>query len=600
MLHLNHGGRIVPDVASSAAKEAATKLGLRVAKVPEDKTTPFGYLLPGLKTIPGDPEKVAVDLRVLGSALIDTTPASPPGGARVASTIPAVYTYWGQFIDHDMTANTDRDSKISDITKTPLLPVKPDDVVKGLRNLREPTLALDHVYGNGPGLSPGERKPDRGGSDKGFYDGPRLRVGHNEAGPQIRGVRIPPVDDMRRDLPRIGGLLAEGVITEEDIPESLRDDPNRDTRAFIGDLRNDENLIVAQFHLSFLRFHNEAVGAIEADPKAFGLGKDPKPDKVYQAARRLTTLHYQWLVVNDYLTTVCKKSVVDDILKNGAKFYKPLQGGELYMPLEYSVAAFRFGHSMVRGGYDHNRNFGKGVDPQRPLIPFASFALLFLFTGNGHGFDPSGDSTSSMSRSLPFFNEKTLPFNWCIEWDRMTRKDDPDETHFARRIDTKLVPPIHNMVNEATAAALQDPAHEPLRRMLRNLAVRNLLRAYVLSIPTGQAVADALGVEKLTEDELKQGNSPEVNEALENGDFLDNTPLWFYVLKEAEVKEEGNRLGEVGSRLVVETQLGVMKNDKGSYLNEKNGWDPSKGIKLSEGRQIRTIRDFFEFAKLSH
>ena len=601
MLHLNHGGRILPDDASDSAKEAARKQGNRIGKVPPDKTTPFDYMLPGLETIPGDPDTVAADLKALGAALVDSAPGAPPaGGARVSSTIPAVYTYWGQFIDHDMTANTDRDSATSDITKTPLTPVKPEDVVKGLRNLREPTLDLDHVYGNGPGLSPNERKPDPGGSDKGFYDGPRLRVGHNEAGPQIRGVRIPPVDDMRRDLPRVGPLLAEGVITEADIPESLRNDPNRDTRAFIGDLRNDENLIIAQFHLSFLRFHNEVVDAIEDDPKAFGLSQNPKPNKVFEAARRLTTLHYQWLVVHDYLKTVCKPSVVDDVLANGAKFYKPLQGGELYMPLEYSVAAFRYGHSMVRGGYDHNRNFGKAVPPNPNLIGFASFALLFLFTGNGHTFNPSNNPASTQSTSKPFLNEKTLPFNWCIEWDRMTRKDDPDEAHFARKIDSKLVPPIHNMVNEATDASIQDPANEPLRRMLRNLAVRNLLRGYLLSIPTGQAVADAMGVAKLTEDELKQGNSPAVNAALEEGGFLDNTPLWFYVLKEAEIKEDGNRLGELGSRLVVETQIGIMKNDKKSFLNESNGWDPSEGIKLSGGGEISSIREFFEFAKLSH
>jgi hypothetical protein len=598
MLHLNHGGRILPETASQSAKDAATKQGHRLGKVPNDKTTPFGYMLPALNTqatshIQGDPTQVAADLKVLGAALVDSPqPGAPPPN----STIPAVYTYWGQFIDHDMTANTDRDSATSDITKTPLTPVKPADVVAGLRNLREPTLDLDHVYGNGPGLRPNERKPDPGGSDKGFYDGARLRLGTLTP---VGGAKIPPVTDEQRDLPRIGPLLAANVITQADIPDSLKTDPNRDTRAFIGDLRNDENLIVAQFHVSFLRFHNAVVEAIEDDPQAFGLpANNPKADKVFGAARRLTTLHYQWLVVNDYLKTVCKQSVVDDVVANGAQFYQP-QGNKLFMPLEYSVAAFRFGHSMVRGAYDHNRNFGAAVPPEANITNVATFAQLFQFTGNGHVFNPPTDETSTTSSSQPFRGAPTLPSNWPIEWDRFTRKDDANAAHFARKIDTRLVPPIHNMVNEGTAAQIQDNANTPLRRMLRNLAVRNLLRGYLLSIPTGQAVADAMGVAKLTQAELQQGNSQAVNDALGAGGFLQNTPLWYYVLKEAEVKENGNRLGELGSRIVVETQVGIMKKDQKSFFNENGGWDPSMGVRLPQDRQIRSIRDFFEFAGLS-
>ena len=597
MLDLNHGGRLIPDSASNTAKQAAKKQGHHVGRFPDDLTTPFGYLLPALTSepgahIPGDPATVATNLKALGAALVDNAPPPPP---RVSSTIPAVYTYWGQFIDHDMTANTDRDSSTSDITKDPLVPVPPDEVAQKLRNLRRPTFDLDHVYGNGPGLTPNEHKPDPGPADKGFYDGPRLRVGRNADGPTIAGVKIPPVTDLSRDLPRIGPLLEQGVITEADIPESLRNDPGRDTRAFIGDLRNDENLIVAQLHLAFLRFHNAVVDAIEADPKAFKVPRSLKPDKVFDAARRLVRLHYQWLVANDYLKTVCKPSVVDDVLARGARFYKPLRGRELFMPLEYAVAGFRFGHSMVRGAYDHNRNFGAATNGNVPVLPAASFALLFLFTGNGHQIQ--ADITKSTRN--PFAGQPTLPFNWVIEWDRFTRKDDPTEAHFSRRIDTRLVNPILNMVNEGIASDIQSDADKPLRQLLRSLAKRNLLRGYLLSLPTGQAVANAMGVTTLTSAQIQQGNTPEINAALQAGGFLDATPLWYYVLKEAEITEDGNRLGELGSRIVVETQLGIMHNDKASYLNVPGGWDPSQGVKLPGNKEIRTIRDFFAFGGLA-
>ncbi len=601
MLELNHGGHILPADAPGA-KAAAKKLGHRLVKKSPEATTPFDYLLPELKSdpeahIPGEPATVAAGLKALGRALVDSAPPSTPtGGAKVNSTIPAVYTYWGQFIDHDMTANTDRDSSTSDITKTPLEPVAPDTVAEKLRNLRRPTFDLDSVYGNGPGLDPNEHKPDPGGPDDGLFDGIRLRVGTCAQGPGIPGVMIPPEDDLARDLPRIGPLLAQGVITEDDIPESVRNSATRDTRAFIGDMRNDENLVVSQFHLAFLRFHNNVVDAIEQSPKDLGVPAGAKDAKRYEAARRLVCHHYQWLVVNDYLKTVCLPAVVDDVLNNGPRFYKPLQGGELFAPLEYSVAAFRFGHTMVRGGYDHNRNFGQPVPPNGAVLPFAAFALLFLFTGNGHIIDPE-DITKS--KPNPFAGQKTLPFNWIIEWDRMTRKDDPTEGHFARKIDTNLAPPLHNMVNEATEEAIQDDAGAPLRQLLRNLATRNLLRGYLLSIPTGQAMADAMGVAKLTEAELKKGNTDAVNTALADGGFLQNTPLFYYVLKEAEVRADGNSLGELGSRIVVETQIGIMRNDKNSFMNAKGGWDPAKGVKLDGGKEIRTIRDFLTFADLA-
>jgi hypothetical protein len=186
----------------------------------------------------------------------------------------------------------------------------------------------------------------------------------------------------------------------------------------------------------------------------------------------------------------------------------------------------------------------------------------------------------------------------------MTNKLDPNEGHFARRIDTRLVDPIHNMVNEGTDADIQDDAGKPIRQLLRSLAQRNLLRGYGLSVPTGQAMAAAMQVPVMTAAELQQGNTDAVNQALTDGGFIEHTPLWYYVLKEAEIRANGNSLGELGSRIVVETQIGLMRNDPSSYLNDSDGeWNPSKGVKLDNGTvagdPIVTIRDFFAFAKLA-
>lgn len=596
MLNLKHGGHLLPESAKGA-KELAKKIdGVRLAKGPLPATTPFDYLLKALSTkpgtqLPGDPRKVVADLNALASAMVDEGPPRSTGsGPSFNSTIPGIYTYWGQFIDHDLTANTDRDSTVSDITSPTLEPIPPDEVTQKLENLRRPTLDLDSLYGDGPAFT------GNSGIDAALYDGPRFRLGtcHIDGVP---GERIPPDEDLQRDLPRIGALLDAKVIEEADLPEDLRKDRSLRTRAFIGDSRNDENLLVAQLHTAHLRFHNKVVDEIEADPAAYGLrGKRHDPAVVFERARQLTRWHYQWLVLHDYVRTVTLSGVLDKILLGGPKHYKPLSGGELYMPLEYSVAAFRFGHSMVRGGYDHNRNFGNRLPGQgngQPIRPFASMDLLFTFTGGGAVRD-SNDPSKSVPN--PFFGQgPTLPFNWIIEFDRFTNKADADETHFARKIDTRLVPPLAQLVNAATEPAIQDDASKPLRELLRHLARRNLLRGYLLSMPTGQAAAEAMGVPTLGAEELRRGNSDGLNAALEQGGFFEHTPLWYYVLKEAEVRANGNSLGELGSRIVCETVVGLLRNDRSSYLNVRGGWDPSEGVKLLNGDPIVTIRDFLSF-----
>ena len=150
---------------------------------------------------------------------------------------------------------------------------------------------------------------------------------------------------------------------------------------------------------------------------------------VFARARELVTWHYQWLVVHDYLATIALPGVVDQILLERQPAVRPKRNGEVWMPLEFSVAAFRFGHTMVRGAYDYNRNFGR---PGR-VIGAASFGFLFTFTGKG-GFRGQTD---------------VLPFNWVIEWDRFVEHDPRFPDHFSRKIDTRLADALGRMANES-------------------------------------------------------------------------------------------------------------------------------------------------------
>ncbi|MEV6167199.1 heme peroxidase family protein [Streptomyces sp. NPDC051954] len=548
--NLAHGGHALLDEADPDQKIVESQDGLSalstVVQEPAEtaahvRTTSFQYLFADLADgfpahhLPQDDIAEVVNaLLDLGAAVVET-----PEEVRdplLNSPIPTIYTYWGQFVDHDLTAATDNDLTIS-ITDENLPPVKPEEVIKRLKNLRTPALNLDSVYGDGPFAVPAADQ------NSVPYDGIKFRLGLLTPTPV--GVLIPPVDDMQRDLPR--------------------EDDEKHT-PLIGDTRNDENLVVAQLHVAFLRFHNASVDWVrENEPER------ESDVEVFQRARDLTRWTYQWLCVHDYLRTVARPDVVD-LVDTADENLLHMDRRGTYMPIEFSVAAFRFGHSMVRGAYDWNRNFGR---PGDNVTPIATLQQLFQFTGKGG-----------------FINDApTLPSNWPVEWDRMVDKNSQFANRFARLIDTKIAPPLADLRNEG-----EDPKlTERIRELLKQLARRNLLRGYRLAAPTGQAVAKALGVAPLSRTELEQGSSDKVKAALNRSALFDHTPLWFYVLKEAEIRELGRRLGEVGSRIVAETIVGQVRQDSGSYVNQTS-WSPAQGVLLPNGRPVRTIADFLRFA----
>ena len=202
-------------------------------------------------------------------------------------------TFLGQFIDHDITF---------DPTSSLERQVDPEQIA----NFRTPTLALDNVYGSGPMGSPH------------LYD-------QSSAG---RGIKF-----LVEEIP------GSGSPPRFDVPRNSQD------TALIGDPRNDENLIVSQLHLAFLRFHNAAVDHVETE---LGMSGSP-PDEVFNEAQRIVRWHYQWILIHEFLRLTCGEPVVDDVLNNGRKFYKWRH--EPFVPVEFSVGTYRFGHSQVRPSY---------------------------------------------------------------------------------------------------------------------------------------------------------------------------------------------------------------------------------------------------------
>lgn len=502
----------------------------------------YDYLSPDtLPRLPDvDTTQVIAALDALGAAMITEAEGDTRDGD---ADFPPVYTYWGQFIDHDMTLNTDRNHSSSpfDIRPDDFTPVPPGRVRTELANARSHALDLDSVYAEGPEQTPELYCPGVVGFHCCDTRPGALRIGINSDSPG----EVPPPDpsDNCRDLPR---------------------EENGSGKAIIGDGRNDENLIVAQFHLAFLRFHNAALDS---------LGD-------FDRARDHTRLHYQWLVVNDFLRTVADASIVDAVFRsNDTRFNFT---GD-FMPVEFAAAAYRFGHTMVRAAYDFNENFGRG----ERLLPTAPFDQIFRFTGNAR--EPG---------EQPLGGNEMLPGNWIADWSRLahrgSRFGDGRPERFSRKIDTHLAEPLGKLRNEGS-----EEETEQLRRLMRHLAQRNLRRGYLLSVPTGQAVAKLAGELPLSRSQLlhgaTNGSRPDLEDALRrDGDLLlEHTPLWFYVLKEAELLGNGNHLGPVGSRIIVETIAGVLRSNEDSFV--ARNWSPNDS-ELPGGPDIRSIDDFLRFA----
>lgn len=530
------------------------------APPPVAAADPFGkfrYYFPDAEAIDADASTLQ-KLDALANAMVEPTGDPLTDNGR----LPAILTYFGQFIDHDITANTDRETATSMIEGN-ITPLDRGAVTASLGNLRDGSLALDSLYGDTAGQS------DFANKLAGLMRHPTLRDKMRLGTASSVGGHRPPLPaDPAVDLPRLGLLLDRGELTLAELqalPPELRGNflesdgtPIR-ARAIVGDGRNDENLVVAQTHTAMLRFHNRLHDVAGGS---------------FEDARRRTRWHYQWLVANAYLPMVCDPDIVRETAADGAPLYSAFfaahgaaGSAKMPMPLEFSVAAFRFGHSMIRGAYDYNRFFGESKNGSPTDGADAPFDLLFAFTGNGRMFGIADK----------------LPQNWIIDWERFVKIDAGRPQRAARKIDTFLAPPLSNMRNEAAG-------------VFKHLAQRNLRRGYRLKIATAQgaiAALQAVGitVEPLTTAELHSGAT---GAAVQSGGFTDRTPLWFYLLKEAELRANGQHLGPLGSYLVANTLLGLIFKDDSAY--HQAGWSPADSVTFGgDGDRVDTFENMLRF-----
>ncbi|HEY0776607.1 MAG TPA: heme peroxidase family protein [Gemmatirosa sp.] len=461
--------------------------------------------------------------------------------------IPAGYTYLGQFIDHDLTF---------DPASSLVRQNDPD----GLVDFRTPRFDLDNVYGRGPDDEPFMYDP----AGRRFVFGAQMTEG--DAGH--------PSDT--HDLPRFNG------------------------RALIGDKRNDENVIVSQLQGLFLRFHNRVASL--------------RPVRTpFAELQRVVRWHYQWVILHDFLPRLVGAAQLHAVLPHLASgrtifddpprldFYEPREAP--YIPIEFTAAAYRFGHSMVRPIYRLNPVLGTGPTAGTPHdVAMGRDGRQFIFSGVG-------------ARSLTGFGP--FPPNWAIDWNLFFEVDATltpahDQAQGRRRVqpsyklDTSLVNPLgflpefssfapggRNLIPDANG----NPKPARGADVVPNLARRNLLRGLRMGLPSGQAVARAMGLRPLDDVEIRIGKATwhdavhtTTNRPItEYGRaFAGNAPLWTYVLAEAQHawleqargrgEAEANaipvRLGPVGGRIVTEVFVGLLLGDSHSFLAQDPGWQP--------------------------
>ncbi|MEM7611181.1 MAG: peroxidase family protein, partial [Pseudomonadota bacterium] len=323
-------------------------------------------------------------------------------------------------------------------------------------------------------------------------------------------------------------------LAKQDLPRSSHG------TAIIGDPRNDENRVLSQLQLAMLRFHNKVVDALAS--KYSGA-------ELFEEARRTTMWHYQWVIIHDFLPTLCGRAVVSDILGNGRNLYCA-EHNDPFIPVEFSVAAYRFGHSMI---------------PQKVQIKKSKPALALFGGVLGEGFAPLSSNKG------------------IVDWKELVDTNEGRSIQRAEKLDGKLASDL-----------LKLPFIAPPG--IQSLATRNLLRGQAFQLPSGENVAMVMG--RNDAEIAKVSKAATMLAKKVSADLSSGTPLWLYLLLEAEKvgrettpghfdKAEG--LGPVGARIVAETMIGLIELDERSFLSQNRSWNPDEGVGVASLADMLTF-----------
>lgn len=284
--------------------------------------------------------------------------------------------------------------------------------------------------------------------------------------------------------------------------------------AVIGDPRNDSHMLMSQLHLAMLKAHN----ALVDETRRTGVAHD----RVFDEAARQLRWHHQWIIVNEFLPTLVGQTLADQVLREGPQWFRP--GHNTFIPIEFADAAYRYGHAQIR----HRYRLNPQTDPV-PLFP----DLL--------GFRP-------------------VPREHMIDWTLFFDAPAAKPAQRSKKIDGKLVRALIELPVAVTGECEIEDYH--------SLAVRDLQRGQGVGLPSGEAVARHIGVTPLTADEV----------GIASTGWKGETPLWYYILREADACTGGHRLGRVGGQIVAEVLVGLIDADPTSFRRTHQGWRPQKTL----------------------
>jgi hypothetical protein len=286
---------------------------------------------------------------------------------------------------------------------------------------------------------------------------------------------------------------------------------NPEGLALIADPRNDVHLFVNQLHVAFIAAHNLIVDRLREDGTAEA--------EVFEEARRATMWHYQWILLHDYLPGLIGPELAQELAEHGTRYYSLRD--EPYIPFEFADAAFRYGHSQIRHRYKINER-----SAELPMFP-----------------DLMGFGPVSPERAVDWWLLFDLPGH--------------PPAQRAKRMDGRLPASLIDLPAQITGDVDEEAYH--------SLAARDLQRGQAIGLPSGEALARHLGVEPISTEEV----------GLADHGWRDETPLWFYLLREADVRGDGDRLGPVGGRIVGEVLVGILDADPESFRAVDPRWRPT-------------------------
>ena len=289
---------------------------------------------------------------------------------------------------------------------------------------------------------------------------------------------------------------------------------NAEGTAVIGDPRNDSHMLISQLHLGMLKAHNSFVD----EARLNGVSND----RVFDEAARQLRWHYQWIVLNEFLPSLVGETLKDQVLREGPQWFRPKEVG--FIPLEFADGAYRYGHSQIRHRYQLNAQAG----------PVRLFPELL-------GFRP-------------------VPPESVVDWSLFFDALDKTTAQRSKKIDGKLVRALIALPVAITGETdIED---------YRSLAMRDLQRGQGVGLPSGEAVARHFGIAPLTTEQVDVATTG----------WKGETPLWYYILREADVCAGGNRLGPVGGKIIAEVLVGLIEADTTSFRHSNAEWRPRKTL----------------------